>query len=95
MYISSLMCFYQYLSWRVFHFLNPSNGPQKETFGLLSSKPAPVFHELKPFISKLENLMRGLEYKKFSNPLPQKLKEDCTKIAFNANLLVPADKTRN
>ena len=39
--------------------------------------------------------MRGLEYKKFSNPLQQKLKEDCQKIAQNADLLVPADKTRN
>ena len=39
--------------------------------------------------------MRGLEYKKFTNPLQQKLKEDCQKIAQNADLLVPADKTRN
>ena len=74
------------LSWRVFHFLNPSNGCQKETFGLLSSKPAPVVHELKPFFSKLENLMRGLEYKKFSNPIQKKLKEDCQKIAQNADV---------
>ena len=74
------------LSWRVFHFLNPSNGCQKKTFGLLSSKPAPVVHELKPFFSKLENLMRGLEYKKFSNPIQKKLKEDCQKIAQNADV---------
>ena len=27
--------------------------------------------------------MRGLEYKKFSNPIQKKLKEDCQKIAQN------------
>ena len=84
------------LLWRVFFFLTPPlAGPQKETFGLTSSRPPPVVPELKPFFNKMEGLLRGVEFKKFSNPLQMKLKKDRQKVAQNKNLLVPADKTRN
>ena len=84
------------LLWRVFFFLTPiAVGHQKETFGLNSSRPPPVVPELKPFFTKMEGLLRGVEFKKFSNPLQTKLKKDRQKISQNNKLLVPADKTRN
>ena len=51
--ISSVETFMKNIKWRAFHFLNPMQSNQKQTFGFNSTKPAPQVAELKELENEL------------------------------------------
>ena len=63
--INSVSIFISTLSWRAFHFLNPSNSNQKETYGLKTTEAAPSVAELKSFENDMYELVKNVNLRKF------------------------------
>ena len=59
--INSVFVFMSALSWRAFHFLNPSNSKSKDTFGFKTTEAAPSVPELKNFENDMYELVRNSE----------------------------------
>ena len=93
--INSVETFVKNLRWRAHFFLNPQGKPQKDKFGSMSLKAAPKVKELQILEDGLYNLVRNVEFKKFSNSFQRKLKEDRNRIVSEPNMIVPADKSSN
>ena len=85
------------ISWRAWHFLNPSENPtSKETFGFNTSKCAPSVPELKTFQENLKHLTENLEFKEnIHNNFQHQLRRDLKNINSENQMIVPADKSTN
>jgi hypothetical protein len=93
--ISSVEKFMKNLSWRAFHFLNPSVPNHKETFGFNSTKRAPHVAELKDLKNELFELTQNIKFKEHRNAFQNKLKKDEKDIEKENRMIIPADKTSN
>ena len=94
--ISSVNIFIANIKWRCFHFLNPVNSKQKETFGFKMTSPPPSITELKDFENELHDLVKNVKFKRYKpNQLQNKINEDIKKIKNDENVYVKADKTSN
>ena len=78
--IFSVETFVKNLRWRSYFFLNPQEKPSKETYGFKSLKAAPKIKELQKLEDGMFDLVRNIEFKKFSNAFQRKLKEDRIRI---------------
>ena len=65
--ITAVEKFIKNLRWRAFFFLNPSDRPEKETYGFKTMKATPKIEELKQLEERLRTMIRDLEFRKFSN----------------------------
>ena len=75
--INSVENFSSNLKWRCFHFLNPSNNNQKETFDFRTTNPAPIIDELKEFENDLLDLVKNVKFKqRTTSPLQNTMKQD-------------------
>ena len=93
--IHSVEIFVRNLRWRSFFFLNPSEKPEKETYGFRSIRAAPGVRELEKLEDSLYDLVKNVKFRKYSNSLQRDLKQDKVKIANEPKLIIPADKTSN
>ena len=94
--ISSVNIFIANIKWRCFHFLNPVNNKQKETFGFKTTNPPPSIAELKEFENELHDLVKNVKFKRYKpNQLQNKMNKDIIKIKNDENVYVKADKTSN
>ena len=95
--IYSVEKFVRNLRWRAFFFLNPDKrGREKETHGFNSinalDDPVP---ELKLLEQRLLAMVRDVQFRKYSNELQVRLKEDVRTIRETQELIIQADKTSN
>ena len=95
--IYSVEKFVRNLRWRAFFFLNPGKrGREKETHGFNSinalDDPVP---ELKLLEQRLLAMVRDVQFRKYSNELQVRLKEDVRTIRETQELIIQADKTSN
>ena len=65
----------------------------KETYGFISSIPAPILQELKEFENDLAGLIQNIKFKDVPNHFQNKLQKDLQKIKTDDQLYIPADKT--
>ena len=94
--INSVSIFISTLSWRAFHFLNPSNSNQKETYGLKTTEAAPSVAELKSFENDMYELVKNVNFKKIrKSNLQHTLDNNIRNMNRDNRVYVPADKTRN
>jgi len=94
--INSVSIFVNTLSWRAFHFLNPSNSNQKETYGLKTTEAAPSVAELKSFENDMYELVKNVNFKEIrKNTLQHTLDSNIRNINRDNRVYVSADKTRN
>ena len=56
--INSVHVFVSAISWRAFHFLNPSTSKSKETYGFKTTEAAPSVPELKSFENDMYELVK-------------------------------------
>ena len=93
--ISSVETFVKNIRWRAHFFLNPQEKPSKEKYGFKSLKAAPKVKDLQKLEDGMCEMVRQIEFKKFSNSFQRKLKEDRTRIMNVNRVIVPADKSSN
>ena len=93
--ITAVEKFIKNLRWRAFFFLNPSDRPEKETYGFKTMKATPKIEELKQLEERLRTMIRDLEFRKFSNDFQDKMKRDLNEIINDSHVIVAADKTSN
>ena len=55
--------FLRWIRWKQFHFLNPSNQPNKETFGFKTTKSPPPVREINEFEDKMLKLIQNIKFK--------------------------------
>ena len=91
--IHSVEKFVRNLRWRCFFYLNPSQKPEKETYGFRSIRAAPRVRELDKLEESLQDLVKNVKFRKYSNSLQRDLKQDKVKIANEPKLIIPADKS--
>ena len=95
--IYSVEKFVRNLRWRAYFFLYPEKrGQMKENFGFSSinalNEPVP---ELKLLEQRLTAMVRDVKFRKFSNELQKRLKQDVKTIRETKELIIQADKTSN
>ena len=93
--ISSVETFVKNLRWRCFFFLNPQAEPSKENYEFKSLRQAPKIKELQKLEDALYEMVKHVEFRKFSNEFQRKLKEDRVRILNENRVIVPADKSSN
>ena len=83
------------MRWRAFHFLNPSNKENINTFGFRTTNHPPKIPEMKQFEEEIFNIMNKIEYRKIASTFQNKLSEDIETINNCDDVIVKADKTSN
>ena len=96
-YIYSVEKFVRNLRWRAYFFLYPEKrGQMKENFGFSSinalNEPVP---ELKLLEQRLTAMVRDVKFRKFSNELQKRLKQNVKTIRETKELIIQADNTSN
>ena len=88
--------FLRRMRWKAFHFLNPTESTNKETYGFKSRNSPPRIPELIPFEDGMLDLIQNIQFKdikcKFQNQMNSDIKN---RIKKSGSLLIPADKTTN
>ena len=87
--------FVRNLRWRAKFFLDPSTKPKKETYDFRSIRAAPQIKELEKLEDSLYDLVKNIQFRKYSNNFQRVLKSDKVKIANEPKIIVPADKSPN
>ena len=90
--IYSVEKFVRNLRWRAYFFLHPEKrGQEKENFGFSSinalEEPVP---ELKLLEQRLTAMVRDVQFRKYSNELQKRLKEDIREIRETQELIIEA-----
>ena len=93
--INSVETFVSNVRKRAYFFLNPLDRPQKEKFEFKSIKASPKLKDLRKFEDNLFDLVKKVQFRKYSNAFQRKLKEDRLRISNVRNVIVPADKSSN
>ena len=91
--------FLKRLRWKAYFFDKPKddeqNNQNNSSFGFKSSKTPPQHELLVGFESDMYDMIRNLQFRKYTNDFLKKLDDDVQKINSCNNLLVFADKTNN
>ena len=87
------------MRWRAFFFLKNEQAEEeqdrKERFGFRTRKCPPRIEELEAFENDLLKIIEDLQFRKTSNELQERLRQDTERIKKSKDVIVPADKTRN
>ena len=96
-FIHSVNIFIKNMSWRAWHYLNPSpNRNKKETFSFNTTNCAPFVPALKTLQDNMQDLTKKIEFKEnYNNKFQNQLKKDLKIIKAAKEIIVPADKSTN
>ena len=83
------------MRWKAYHFLNPYEQPEKETFGFKTRNSPPVIEELKEFEDGLTKIIQKVKFKNIECQFQKDLNEDIKSIQSDNRLFVKADKSTN
>ena len=83
------------MRWKAFHFENPHQGTNRETYGFKTCNAPPQSEYLKPFECDLYEMFRNLEFNRSPSQFQRQLSCDKKKIDSFKKVLVEADKTSN
>ena len=82
--------------WRGYFCLHPNEkSPNKETYGLKSTSPAPFVQEMKIFEEKLAKLITNVKFDRKPNHFQRMLKTEETRIKSETRVFVKGDKSNN
>lgn len=68
---------------------------QDDHYGFKSKQCPPQIDEMKPFEDDLYHLIDSISFRQTSNDLQKKMKQDIKSVRESADVVLPADKTRN
>jgi hypothetical protein len=71
--------FLRRVRWKAYHFLNPVDTPDRETFGFPTTKSPPPINELNEFEDKMLSLVQNIEFKT-QTFFQKKLSQDTERI---------------
>ena len=83
------------MRWALIHFKNKCTGKQKETYGFKTAKSPDQQDELIRFENDMQDLLRGIKFKRHQSELQKKLARDVKEIKSSKQVYVHADKSTN
>lgn len=87
--------FLRRMRWKAFHFLNPGQTADKETFGFKTKNCPPVIEELRCFEEGMVQIIQNVEFKNMKCQFQKELNEDIKLIKNENRLFVKTDKSTN
>ncbi|PFX25800.1 hypothetical protein AWC38_SpisGene9547 [Stylophora pistillata] len=87
--------FLRRMRWKAFHFLNPGQAGEKETFGFKTNNCPPVIEELHGYEDGMQRLIQSVQFKNTKCQFQKELNEDIKLIKNENRLFVKADKSTN
>ena len=83
------------MRWKAFHFLNPGQAADRETFGFKTKNCPPVIEELRNFEEGMVQIIQNVQFKNVKCQFQKELNEDIKSIKNENRLFVKADKSTN